>query len=47
MLKTRIEIISAILWLTLSCILIGLWICPKDLEFIIKNHGNSIRYLNI
>ena len=23
------------------------WICPKDLEFIIKNHGNSIRYLNI
>ncbi|HHV72983.1 MAG TPA: prolyl-tRNA synthetase associated domain-containing protein [Clostridia bacterium] len=23
------------------------WICPKDLEFIIKNHGNSIRYLHI
>jgi len=23
------------------------WISPKDLEYIIKNHGNIIRYLNI
>lgn len=24
-----------------------IWISPKDLEIIIKNHGNSIIYLNI
>ena len=23
------------------------WISPRDLEFIIKNHGNSIRYLSL
>jgi len=23
------------------------WISPKDLEFLIKNHGNSITYLGI
>lgn len=23
------------------------WICPKNLEFIIKNHGNSITYVKI
>lgn len=23
------------------------WICPQDLEFIIKNHGNSISYIKI